>query len=155
MKMYLSVAALAALVIAGCTSTEPTDSSYADVPLSQGELQKDKWSDLIRFSPRYPEQAVMQSSEGCATIEYVITPDNTIHDLHVVTATNRLFGVSASNVVHNWNWSDLPQGIISEPVKTQTRFEFCFDRADQPCTEIQPVHACPGDDVIYSRGMRM
>lgn len=153
MKRYLGMA-LAALVLSGCASTT-TDSTYTDLSVTQGELKQDKWSDLNRFPPRYPEQAVMQSSEGCATVEYVITPDNELHDVRVVTATNRLFGTSATNVVQNWNWSDLPNGIISEPVKTQTRFEFCFNASDQLCTGVEPVNACPGDDVIYSRGTRM
>jgi len=141
-----------ALVISGCASKK-TISEYPNLPVTDNELAESKWADLERFPARYPKQAAINSLEGCATVEYVITPDNEIKDIVVAESTNRHFSLAAKDVVGNWNWSALPKSIITEPVKTQTRFDFCFDKANQPCSTIEPEYSCPGKDIIYSRGM--
>ena len=141
-------------IVSGCTSS-PAGNEYSEVPLTDNELQSEKWSQLDRFPPRYPENAAMNSVEGCATVEYVITPEHEIKDVTVVTATHRQFGTSAAAVVQNWRWSELPPGVITQPVKTQTRFDFCLDQPNQPCAAVTPDYSCPGEDIIYSSGMRM
>lgn len=153
MKKYLGLA-LVTLLASGCASTE-AEREYTDLAVTPNELQSSKWSALERFPARYPERAAMNSVEGCATVEYVITPENDIKDVQVVAATDPQFGTAAANVVENWRWSELPEGIISEAVKTQTRFDFCFDQPNQSCEMVEPSYSCPGEDIIYSRGMRM
>lgn len=152
MKKYLPALAVA-LFATGCTSTGES-SEYGHLPVTESELQAEKWSGLNRFPPRYPESAAMRGTEGCATVAYVITPQNEVKDIQVVTATQRDFGQSAAMVVERWSWSDMPAGIVTEPVKTQTRFDFCMDSSNQNCTTVTPDYSCPGDDIIYSRGMR-
>jgi len=142
------------LAISGCASTKNTV-EYPNLAVTDNELAQPKWADLKRFPARYPEQAVVNSLEGCATVEYVITPDNEIKDVAVVESTNRHFSVAAKDVITNWKWKDLPNNIISEPVKTQTRFDFCFDKAGQACSTMEPEYSCPGQDIIYSRGMKV
>ena len=142
------------LATSGCTSTKNTV-EYANLALTDNELAQPKWADLKRFPARYPEQAVINSLEGCATVQYVITPDNEIKDVAVVESTNRNFSVAAKDVITNWKWKDLPNNIISDPVKTQTRFDFCLDKANQNCSVIEPKCSCPGEDIIHSRGMML
>ena len=142
------------LVISGCATTS-TNIEYPNLPVVDNELSKSKWAQLERFPARYPQQAVINSLEGCATVEYVITPDNNIKDIVVVKSTNKHFSTAAKDVVTNWRWNKLPKNITSEPVKTQTRFDFCFDKANQYCSTIEPEYSCPGEDTIYSRGMML
>jgi len=153
MKNYLG-ALIITLVASGCASTEiENGNEYANLPVSKNELQSAKWSTLNRFPARYPENAVMNSVEGCATVEYVLTPQNEVKDIKVVATTEKQFGTAAAKVVKNWKWSALPAGIIQQAVKVQTRFDFCFDKPNQSCTTISPSYWCPGDDIIYSTGM--
>jgi len=97
----------------------------------------------------------MKSIEGCATIEYVITPQNEVKDITVIASTNKHFSKAAEDVIKNWKWSELPKNIITHPVKTQTRFDFCFDKPNQPCSTITPKYSCPSKDIIYSTGKRI
>lgn len=141
------------LVVSACASTTPTTNEYPNLPVTDNALAQSKWAELKRFPARYPRQAVINSQEGCATVEYVITPDNEIKDVAVVESTNKHFSAAAKDVITNWKWNELPKNTISEPVKTQTRFDFCFDRDNQACSTVEPEYSCPGDDIIYSRGM--
>lgn len=141
------------LTISGCAST--TQNEYPNLGVTDNELAKSKWSELKRFPARYPKQAIMKSLEGCATVEYVITPDNKLKDVTVVESTNKYFSMAAKEVVGNWKWGELPKNIVSEPVKTQTRFNFCFDKENKPCSAIEPKYSCPGEDVMHSRGTRV
>ena len=43
----------------------------------------------------------MKSIEGCATIEYVITPQNEVKDINVVASTSKYFAKAAENVIQN------------------------------------------------------
>ncbi|RVU34463.1 energy transducer TonB [Rheinheimera riviphila] len=142
---------IATLVVSGCASTKAPD-EYTNLTVTQNELQSAKWQQLQRFVARYPISAASSSIDGCATVEYVITPQNEIKDLRIVTASHRDFADVVKKVVLRWKWSALPKNIIAQPVKTQTRFEFCLDKPNQPCALNIPVHACPGEDVLYSIG---
>ncbi|NQZ23253.1 MAG: energy transducer TonB [Colwellia sp.] len=142
------------LILIGCASTK-VQNEYSDLSVTDNEIHSSKWSQLNRFPARYPSQAAMKSIEGCATIEYVITPQNEIKDINVIAATNQHFAKAAENVIKKWKWSELPKSIVTQPVKTQTRFDFCFDKTNQPCSSIEPKYSCPSKDIIYSTGMRM
>ncbi|WP_434952115.1 energy transducer TonB [Shewanella sp. HL-SH4] len=142
------------LMASGCASTK-AENEYTNLPVTQNELKSSKWAELVRFPARYPESAVMNSIEGCVTVEYVVTPQNEVKDIKVITTTEKEFGLAAAKVVKSWKWSDLPKGIITQAVKTQTRFDFCFDKQNQSCTTIKPKYSCPSDDIIYSTGMRI
>ena len=142
------------LIMSGCTSTK-IENEYSDLSLTHNEVQSTKWEQLNRFPARYPKQAVMKSIEGCATIEYVITPQNEIKDVNIIASTNNHFAKAAKNVIKNWKWSELPKNIITLPVKTQTRFDFCFNKPNQLCSTITPKYSCPSKDIVYSTGMRI
>ncbi|MDO6712784.1 energy transducer TonB [Aliiglaciecola sp. 2_MG-2023] len=142
------------LIVGGCASTK-VEKEYSDLSVTQNEIQSSKWSQLNRFPPRYPKQAAIKSIEGCATVEYVITPQNEVKDITVIASTSKQFSKAAVNVIKNWKWSELPKNILTQPVKTQTRFDFCFDKPNQPCSTITPNYSCPSDDIIYSTGMRV
>jgi protein TonB len=142
------------LIVSGCVSTK-VDKEYSNLSVTHNEMQTSKWSQLNRFSARYPKQAVMNSLEGCATIEYVITPQHEVKDITVIASTSPYFSKAAKNVIKNWKWSDLPKNILIQSVKTQTRFDFCFDKPNQSCSSITPKYSCPSEDIIYSTGMRI
>lgn len=142
------------LVMAGCATTS-TNNEYPNLAVVDNELGKSKWEQLERFPARYPQHAVINSQQGCATVEYVITPNNEIKDISVVKSTNSHFASVAKDVVNRWKWSELPKNVIAEPVKTQTRFDFCFNAGTQNCELPNAEYACPGEDVIYSRGMKI
>lgn len=152
-KNYLGFL-IAVFILIGCVATK-VENEYTNLSVTQNELQSPKWAELVRFPARYPESAVMNSKEGCATVEYVITPQNEVKDIKVITTTDKQFGIAATKVISNWKWSDLPKGIITHAVKTQTRFDFCFDTPNQSCATITPKYSCPSDDIIYSSGMRI
>ena len=144
------------LSLIGCASTKvETVKEHPNLSVTPNEMQSSKWSQLNRFSARYPIKAVKKSIEGCATIEYVITPQNEVKDIVVMASTSEYFSKAAKNVLQNWRWSELPKNIISQPIKTQTRFDFCFDKPNQPCSSITPQYSCPSEDIIYSTGMRI
>lgn len=153
MKAFLTVL-ITIVIISGCTATK-VENKYSSLALTDNAIQSPKWQNLDRFSARYPKQAVIKAIEGCATIEYVITPENEIKDITVIASTNKHFAKAAAAVINKWHWSALPKSIISEAVKTQTRFDFCFDQPNQPCSTITPKYSCPSDDIIYSTGMRI
>jgi protein TonB len=112
-----------------------------------------KWSQLNRFPARYPIKAARKFIEGCATIEYVLTPQNEIKDVRIIASTKKYFADAAEDVIKNWDWSELPKNIINQPLKTQTRFDFCLDKKpNQPCELITPKYSCPSKDIIYSAG---
>jgi hypothetical protein len=153
MKNNVSIL-ITTLIVGGCASTK-MNNEYAALSVTDNELNTSKWSQLNRTPARYPIHAVIKSIEGCATIEYVITSQNEIKDVNVIASTNKYFAKAAVNVIENWNWLELPQRTISQAVKTQTRFDFCFDKPNQPCSSITPKYSCPSKDIIYSTGMRM
>ena len=145
---------ITSLIVSGCVSTKVLN-EYSDLSVTDNEIHSSKWSQLNRFPARYPLQAAMKSIEGCATIEYVITPQNEVKDINVIASTNQYFAKAAKNVIEQWKWSELPKSIVTEAVKTQTRFDFCFDKTNQPCSSFTPKYSCPSEDIIYSTGMRM
>ncbi|NRA77004.1 MAG: energy transducer TonB [Pseudoalteromonas sp.] len=155
MKNYLLLAG--SLFVFGCASTEekPVKLEYADLAVSYNEMESTKWQQLERFPARYPKKAVIQAKEGCATIEYVITPQNEIRDIQVVASTNPVFAAAAKDVITNWHWNVLAKNITDKAVKTQTRFDFCFDTPEQSCKKLKPNYSCPSSDIIYSTGTRV
>lgn len=155
MKNYVGCLIIT-LITTGCASTKvENEHEYADLPVTQNELQSSKWSELVRFPARYPINAAINSLEGCATVEYVVTPQNEIKDIKMIATTDKQFGITAAKAVQSWKWSDLPKDIITQPVKTQTRFDFCLDKPEQPCATSTPNYSCPSDDILYSTGTRV
>lgn len=146
---------LITLTILGCKSTEPEISQqFPRLEVIQGEMASNKWQPLARFSPRYPIVEAKARREGCATIEYVITPQYDILDIKVVDATSRYFGKESQNVLSKWDWSTLPKDILVSPIKTQTRFEFCLEDGNGRCSapKLAARTQCSGSDVVSSVG---
>ena len=142
---------ISTFILGGCASTK-MENKYSDLSITDNEVKSSKWSQLNRFPARYPMEAAMKSVEGCATIEYVVTPQNEIKDVKIIVSTKKYFAEAAEDVIKNWNWSELPKNILTQPVKTQTRFDFCLDKANQPCELSTPKYSCPSEDIIYSTG---
>ncbi|WP_158100490.1 energy transducer TonB [Neiella marina] len=140
-------------LLASCSTVEPAN-DYSQLSVEDGLLQTEQWSGLERFPARYPEKAAMNGEEGCATVEYVISPANEVTNVQIIAASNRHFGKSAKAVVENWKWSSLAKGLTSTPVKTQTRFDFCFESADSQCRPTFTAYDCPGSDVVLSKGIK-
>ncbi|MDZ7867875.1 MAG: energy transducer TonB [Rheinheimera sp.] len=162
------------LVIAGlsaCSRTTPPQapaeraptqhsSPFSALPVTDAELLKPQWQALKRFEPRYPVEEAIKGRNGCATVEYVITPDYQIQDLRVITATSNHFAKESMAQVKRWRWQELPGGILQAPVKTTSRFEYCVSAKvgpDDECdrTVMQQNTACTGSDVHTTVGYRI
>lgn len=141
---------LSTFFIGACATAPKLE--YASVPLTPNALKQSQWQALDRFPARYPVQAVKRSLQGCVTLEYVITPSYAVKDIKVIASSSMAFERSAQNVIKAWDWSQLPEGIITQPLKTQTRFEYCLNEPDAPCDTDTIKSVCPGDDIIMSAG---
>ena len=139
---------LGTIALMGCKTT-PTE-QFHHLQLTEAELLSEKWEDLERFPPLYPRENARVGKEGCATVEYVITPENEIKDIKVVSSTSRFFASQARKNVNEWKWSKLAKGIVQEPVKTKTQFQFCIETGDGHCSEEEPIenNQCSGKDII-------
>lgn len=152
-------------VLSACTSTPPaqppaTTSNFAALPVNDAELLTPKWQALKRFEPRYPIEEAIKGRNGCATVEYVITPDYQIKDLRVITATSKYFAKESLTQVKRWRWQELPAGILPAPVKTTSRFEYCLSGKEGPDNEcdrgrMSQNTECSGTDVQTSIGYRI
>ena len=139
---------------------EANAAQYAALQMSDGELLKPQWQALKRFEPRYPIEEAIKGNHGCATVEYVITPDYQIKDLRVVTATSTYFAKESMTQVKRWRWLELPAGILPAPVKTTSRFEYCLSGKEGPDNEcdrgrMSQNTECSGADVQTSIGYRI
>ncbi|CAM5220116.1 energy transducer TonB [Alishewanella longhuensis] len=54
---------------------------------------------LPRVEPAYPIEAARDGKEGCATLEYVITPDYQITDVRIVETTARYFRPGGAEIL--------------------------------------------------------
>ena len=139
-------------ILVGCLSNPENESDYSGLVLSDGELLKDKWNNLNRFAARYPLAAAKTSMSGCATVEYVITPDYKIRNVVVINASDGVFSKNSKKVISNWKWSELPKGLINSAIKTQTRFDFCVESEGASCAEVIKSFSCEGADSISPIG---
>lgn len=143
------------LVLVGCKTTP--NEQHQNLPLSEAKLLSSDWKNLQRFPPLYPIEEARKGNEGCATLEYVVTADYEITDIKVVESTSKHFAKQARLNVNRWKWSELPKGIITEPIKTNTQFQYCLETGDGHCSDMGSLenNQCSGKDVIYSVGYRM
>ena len=92
MKLWINTLLLTMLCWQGKTLAAV---DYADLTLTEGALQQSNWQALKRFAPRYPEKDAIKGKEGCAVVEYVITPQYELKDIKVITATGDRFAKQA------------------------------------------------------------
>ncbi|MEC9260177.1 MAG: energy transducer TonB [Pseudomonadota bacterium] len=158
---YAILTVFTAGFMVACGATEPVATAakndYAQLPLTANVLTRPQWQALERFPARYPKKEVMAANTGCATVEYVIKPDNTVTSIRVAESSSRYFAKEAEQVVAKWKWSALPAGILDKPVKTQTRFEFCLEDGSGQCRleKLASKTECSGSDIIASVGVRV
>ena len=138
------------LTLIGCQSTPVKE--YDKVQLIDAELLSEKWQGLERFPPPYPIENARAGKEGCASVEYVITPSNEIENIKVISSTNKHFAKQAKLNVKDWKWSQLASNILQKPIKTTTQFQFCLETGDGHCSDKSSFRnsQCTGEDVIYS-----
>lgn len=171
MRLFLRTSVVLCLAgLGACSSTTSAPvateaaatntSLYAALPVTDAELLKPQWQLLKRFEPRYPIEEAIKGRNGCATVEYVITPDYQIKDLRVVSATSKHFAKESLTQVKRWRWQELPAGLLHTPLKTSTRFEYCVSSKVGPDDEcdralMQQNTECTGTDVQTSVGYRI
>jgi hypothetical protein len=143
------------LVLVGCKTTQTKQ--YQNLQLTEAALLSKKWEKLERVPPLYPIEDARAGKEGCASVEYVITPDNEIKDVKVTSFTSKHFAKQAKLNVKKWKWSALPKGIVKEPIKTKTQFQFCLETGDGHCSKNNSIknNQCDGEDLIYSTGYKI
>ncbi|WDE13713.1 energy transducer TonB [Thalassomonas haliotis] len=139
---------LCLFALTACNSTAP---NHTNLPLTEAELLTNKWQPLKRVEPLYPLESAKADEDGCTTLEYVITPDNQIEDIKVLESSNRYFARQAKSALIRWNWPQLKKNIISVPVKTRTRFEFCIEKQGEKHCDVTALvnnQTCSGTDVV-------
>lgn len=151
---------LSLTLLAACQSTSKQASEplkYADLPVTEGILTTAEWQGFQRGEARYPIEGAREGKDGCATLEYVITPDYKITDVRIVSATAAPFAREAFNAMQKWSINTMQVGPINEPIKTQTRFEFCLENKAGRCAleQLNQRSSCTGTDVLPSIGYRV
>ncbi len=151
MTLHRSLTALAGAFCLAACATAPT-AQFQALPITESELLSDKWQHLERYSPLFPIEEARAGSEGCASVEYVVTPDYEIKEIKVAGSTSHHFATQAKRVISQWKWADLPKGILEAPVKTRTQFLFCLETGDGHCSQapVLDLAQCGGDDIILS-----
>ncbi|MBY6017492.1 energy transducer TonB [Halomonas denitrificans] len=151
MDRRLSLTAALLVVLNGCSAT-PESASAVDAQPQPDLLTQAPWNQLNRPVPLYPIEAARAFETGCATVAYTLSPDGLVSDIEVVQQDNRYFGKAAKGAVRRWDWQSLPQQTLQQPVRVQTRFDFCFEteRDGQRCDALTETFTCPGKDRLAS-----
>ncbi len=147
----------AAITLSACQTTPSPDSRFASLPVSSQPHATGPFSALPRVEPLYPIEEAKAGGEGCATIEYVVTPDYQLHDIVSRDFSSRFFAREAKAAILKWQWQQLPAGLLTEPVKLQTRFEFCLENGEGRCAaeQLNARTQCRGDDLLPVVGHRV
>jgi len=148
-------AVIGIIVLAGCTLMSENKIDYSNLKVSDGEMLKDKWKDLSRFPARYPLASAKSSRAGCVTVEYVITPDYNVENIVVTDFSNKDFSNNSKDVISKWKWSEMPKGLLTTAIKTQTRFDFCVESEGLSCADVIDSFSCVGTDTISSIGTKI
>lgn len=155
----LSLLLCAAITLSACQTTVKSspDGRFANLPVTNQLHATGPFRDLARLEPMYPVEEARGGGEGCATIEYVVTPDYQLYDVVSRDASSRFFAREARAAVSRWQWQQLPAGLLTEPVKLQTRFEFCLETVEGRCDpeQLNARTQCSGDDVLPVVGYRV
>lgn len=144
------------VLLAGCSSNQSSE-QFSDLPLTEAALRAPEWRSLQRYEALYPVDEARAGNSGCATVEYVITPDYRITDVKTTHSTSRHFAQQARQAITRLNFANVASGILTEPVKTRTRFEFCLQNNDGDCavSMLQQERHCQGTDAFFSIGSRV
>ena len=152
--MKLSII-IVTLMLSAWQSKAP--STYADLPLTEGLLNQPSWHVVKPIEPLYPVEEAIAGIEGCATLAYVVTPTNQLTDVQALHATSQRFAREARKAIAKWQWQHLPAGLLSAPVKSAVRFEFCLEDNSGHCNDafFAAPSKCPGEDVLPVIGYRI
>ncbi|GHG71294.1 biopolymer transporter TonB [Alishewanella longhuensis] len=148
----------ALLTLTACQSASTAiPSKYTELAVTEGLLATAQYQSLDRIETRYPIEGARDGKDGCATLEYVITPDYQISEVQIVDASARYFAREAVQALQKWQWQSVPAGLITTPVKTQTRFEFCLENKEGRCAleQIAKRTSCRGVDALPVVGYRV
>ena len=149
---YLTVGCFV-LALTACQSTQAPPQKVAKNSAKQ--VASEEKSDVVnRITPLYPVAAAKAGEMGCATIDYVVTPSLEVEKMTVIDATAEYFAQEAMNVIPKWGWSNLGEGVITEPLLMRTRFEFCIKNGEGNCAEeaVNERTSCRGDDTMFAVG---
>ncbi|EIW90616.1 TonB domain-containing protein [Alishewanella agri BL06] len=156
-KFSLLLMTLLSLSACKTTVNSTPDGRFANLPVTNQLHATGPFRDLARLEPMYPVEEARGGGEGCATIEYVVTPDYQLYDVVSRDASSRFFAREARAAVSRWQWQQLPAGLLTEPAKLQTRFEFCLETVEGRCDagQLAARTQCSGDDVLPVVGYRV
>jgi len=88
---------------------------------------------IEKHAPAYPEFALERGIEGSATVEFILTPEGYIMDMHITHVTgSRLFGQAAMDALRQWKLS--PATLGGKPVAQRMLQDFIF-RLKSPATK--------------------
>jgi bla regulator protein blaR1 len=85
---------------------------------------------IAKHLPVYPSFALERGVEGSATVEFILTAEGDITDMHVTNVRgSRLFGQAAMDALREWKFR--PATIAGTPVAQRMVEEFVFRLKDQ------------------------
>lgn len=136
-------------ILQGCkTNKIHTDSNYQNLPIQQGFLDNDTFH---KFNKKYyPMQRAIKGTEGCATIEYVVSNEPSIIEINVIASSHRDFSKTSKHAIKYWSWDLIPEGSIENIIKARNTFYFCIDDSQtiKKCPIKQFENICPNSDRI-------
>lgn len=153
MRYTLVPIALSLSIMQACTSS-PTPQPASQGRMIDGLFSQPQWQQLQRVQPRYPMREAMKGNSGCATVQYQVSPNYQLTDIEVVQASSKHFAKAAKTAVKKWDFSQVPSGLITEPVFSQTRIEFCAGKQPGDCDKqrLSANDQCSGNDLLFSIG---
>jgi protein TonB len=119
----LPTAAIVAPAVAGESAMAP---AAAVGPMATGVVAADQLDRVVARDPVYPPQALRDGTRGWVELEFTITPNGSVRDIHVVAAAPRgVFDGAASDAVAAWRFR--PRVVNGQPVAQRSTVTMHFD----------------------------
>ncbi len=147
---------LSLFLIQGCKTVEPDNHNiYQSIPLTKAFMTHDSFTKLNRRH-FYPQQRAIKRTEGCATVEYVVSTENKILKADVIASSHKDFSKASIKAIKQWPWDKVPSNSLFETIKTRNTFYYCIDdsRTIKQCAQEKFDNICPRSsriDTVSSR----
>ena len=106
--------------------TVDTGSAMSKMSLSAGS-DRDTIP-LVRFSPDYPQRALINGLEGWVQVRFTITGAGSVRDVVVVTSSNTIFEKPAVSAILRWRYNPrIVDGVAVDSVGIQTIIRFTIE----------------------------
>lgn len=146
-KKLLIIAIGFALIITATLADAAPSISQEAIKNKITKVPDEVWELVDRDTARFPSALSKRKTNGCATVEYTLTPTNEIKNVNVVSASRSKFAKEAQKAITKWDFKKVEGQLTQTEVTTQTRFEFCIASNAAECLAKRKSF-CKGNDVI-------